>query len=479
MWSTFYVELITIAVLAGYVLAITAAVDAILTARTSQGAVAWVVSLLSLPYLAVPLYWVFGRNKFAGYYEQREQLENENRSLVRHAGKQFTDYLIQPAREQQMYTALLALARIPATRGNRVELLVNGQQTFDSLAAGLTRARHYILFEFYIIRDDGVGNRLGDILAGKAQAGLKVYLLYDEIGSRGFHRTRLCRRLLQAGVHVAAFNTTQGRRNRFQINFRNHRKIVVVDGLRAWIGGLNVGDEYLGLDPGIGEWRDTHTCVEGPAALGAQLAFATDWRWATRSALAIDWRLDAGRAGDCDVFVFPSDPSSDYDEAGLMFHQAIVEARQRIWIASPYFVPDQSIVAALQLASLRGVDVRVIIPDQPDGPVVGMAAWSYSKQLLATGVKIYRYRGGFLHQKVLLMDDMLAGVGTANFDNRSFRLNFESTLLVNNREFAGEVEEMLHADLQRSRQVSLLEINNKPFWFPLAMGAARLMSPVL
>ena len=162
-----------------------------------------------------------------------------------------------------------------------------------------------------------------------------------------------------------------------------------------------------------------------------------------------------------------------------MFHQIIVSAARRIWIASPYFVPDNAIISALQLAALRGVDVRVLIPDEPDGPVVGMANWSFTRQLLPLGVKVYRYQGGFMHQKVLLMDSHLAGVGTANFDNRSFRLNFEITVLVQDDAFAAQVEEMLERDFARSRQVSREELDDKPAWFSLAMAAARLLSPVL
>jgi cardiolipin synthase len=306
-----------------------------------------------------------------------------------------------------------------------------------------------------------------------------VYLLYDEIGSHGFHRTRLCRQLQMTGVQVRAFNTTRGRRNRFQLNFRNHRKVVVVDGEAAWIGGHNVGREYLGLKTSVGHWRDTHTRVTGPAVLGAELTFATDWLWATGEPLPRTWEFRARRRGEQEVLVFPSDPASDYEEAGLMFHQLIVAAGQRIWIASPYFVPDSAIVAALQLAALRGVDVRVLIPDEPDGPVVAMANWAYTRELLPAGVKVYRYRGGFMHQKVLLMDDRVAGVGTANFDNRSFRLNFEITLLVHDHDFARQVEAMLAQDMARSRQVELADFDAKPLWFPLAMGCARLLAPVL
>jgi len=472
-------ELIAIALALLYVMSILSAIEAILESRTSQGAIAWTISLLTFPVLTLPLYLVFGRNRFAGYHEKRDEVEMESQHLIQRTSSNIREYIVPVTVDTPLYTSLFNLARIPATRGNSVDLLIDGGPTFDSIFKGLESATEYILFQFYIIRDDDLGSRLGRILADKARSGITVYLLYDEIGSRKFERSRLCRQLKMTGVNVAPFNTTQGWRNRFQLNFRNHRKVVVVDGKEAWIGGHNVGDEYLGKNKRIGHWRDTHTRFRGPAVLGAVQAFATDWLWATRELPIINWNLSVDCVGECTALVFPSDPASVYEEAGLMFHQAIVAASQRIWIASPYFVPDGGIISALQLAALRGVDVRIIIPDEPDGPVVAMANWSFTRQLLAVGVKIYRYRGGFMHQKVLLMDDQLAGVGTANFDNRSFRLNFEVTMLVHNERFAREVETMLLRDMGRCRQVSLEEFKGKPAWFSVGMAVARLFSPVL
>lgn len=472
-------EIVAVSVVLFHVLGIASALEAIIKVRTAQGAIAWTISLLTFPYLAVPCYWVFGRNKFDGYLEQRQEIEQESLSLIRQISGSIDQHIVPASNDSSFYSSLYYLARMPATSGNKVELLIDGNDTFDSILAGLTSAKKYILFQFYIIRDDALGRQLGDVLVQKARDGVKVKLLYDEIGSRGFHRTTLFKNLVSAGVNVAAFNTTQGRRNRFQLNFRNHRKVVVVDSRVAWIGGHNVGVEYLGLDKKIGRWRDTHTRVEGPAVLGAEIAFATDWRWATRKPLAIEWEPPTYQREGCNVLVFPSDPASEFEEASLMYHQLIVDARKRIWIASPYFVPDRGIIAALQLAALRGVDVRVLIPDEPDGPFVAMANWSYTKELLPAGVKLYRYQGGFMHQKVVLMDDQIAGVGTANFDNRSFRLNFEITLLVHSHDFTAKVSAMLETDFSHAHEVSKDDLEDKPFWFPLAMGGARLMSPLL
>jgi cardiolipin synthase len=474
-----YAEIAAVVLVLFYVMAIVSALEAILKARTAQGAIAWTLALLTFPLLSVPLYLVLGRNKFDGYLEKRDEIEAQSLRLIQRASGSIKEHILPLSKDLPLYTCLYKLARMPATTGNKVDLLINGQQTFDSIHSGLLQAEKYILFQFYIIRDDDLGRRLGRVMVDKAKAGIKVFLLYDEIGSRSFTRSRMYRQLQMTGVHVAPFNTTQGRRNRFQLNFRNHRKIVVVDGKYAWIGGHNVGDEYLGKNKRIGHWRDTHTRFAGPAVLGAELAFATDWRWATRSHLDIDWDFSGDRQGESTVLVFPSDPAGEFEEAGLMYHQAIVAARERIWIASPYFVPDHAIIAALQLAALRGVDVRVMIPDEPDGPVVAMANWSFTKDLLPAGVRVFRYQGGFLHQKVFLMDSEIAGVGTANFDNRSFRLNFEITLLVHDPAFATQVDQMLQADFRRCREVSREEIANKPAWFTLAMGVARLFAPVL
>lgn len=461
-----------------YALAIASAIEAILRARTAQGAVAWVVSLLTLPYLTLPLYLLLGRNRFAGYVRERRQIEAAAQARLSEMRSELSDFSSEET-DKDFYRSLHRLARLPTVRGNAVQLLIDGHATFASIEAGLRGAGRYILFQFYILRDDGLGRRLGAVLAERARAGVHVYLLYDGVGASGFARTGLYRALRDSGVHIAAFNSTRGWRSRLQLNFRNHRKVVVVDGHYAWTGGHNVGDEYLGVNPRRGPWRDTHLRLHGPAVIGAELTFAADWLWATREQLDIDWRLARPTPGNCSVLLFPSDPASAFEEAGLMYHQVIIQARQRIWITSPYFVPDRGIIAALQLAALRGVDVRVMIPDRPDGPLVGMANWSFTRELLPAGVAVYRYEPAFMHQKVFLLDHELAGVGTANFDNRSFRLNFEITALVRDDDFCSEVEGMLEADFARCRAVTERELAAKPPWFPLAMGAARLLAPVL
>jgi cardiolipin synthase len=308
---------------------------------------------------------------------------------------------------------------------------------------------------------------------------VQVNFLYDEIGSLGLPRSYLAE-LRSAGVNVLPFHSRKGSGNRFQLNFRNHRKTVIVDGHTAWIGGHNVGNEYLGRDESFGHWRDTHMRLEGPAVLGAQIAFVEDWRWAADETLSdLNWEAVAVPDGPAQALVIASGPADEVETASLMFTQAINAATRRIWIASPYFVPDDAIVQSLQLAALRGVDVRILIPEVSDNRLVKLAAYSYFDEVKSTGVKFYRYQDGFLHQKAILLDDMVSTVGTANFDNRSFRLNFEITVVVVDSDFAQDVEQMFEADFANSRLMQPGEYDAKSYLFKVAVRLARLAAPVL
>jgi cardiolipin synthase len=369
------------------------------------------------------------------------------------------------------------LAGIPYLRGNHVDLLIDGAATFESILAGIDSAQSYVLFQFYIVHDDEIGRVVKERLTRKAQQGVRVYFLHDEVGSYDLPE-RYKDDLRQAGVEVFDFHSRKGPRNRFQINFRNHRKVVVVDGAVAWIGGHNVGDEYLGRNLKFGRWRDTHMRVVGPAALAAQLSFFEDWHWATRTSLSLDWTPRAAADSDVPVLVIPTGPADELETANLMFVHAINSARERIWIASPYFVPDHSVVTALQLAGLRGVDVRILIPEKADHLLVYLTAFAYLRDAAATGVTFYRYTDGFLHGKVMLIDEDAAAIGTANFDNRSFRLNFEITGVVVDSAFASQVERMFEDDFRNARPIEGDELAEKPFWFKLAVRLAALTAPI-
>ena len=308
---------------------------------------------------------------------------------------------------------------------------------------------------------------------------MRVTFLYDEVGSYDLPQAYLDE-MRSAGIEAVNFHSRKGPKNRFQINFRNHRKIVLVDGVTCWVGGHNVGDDYLGKGKKFPHWRDTHLKITGPATLAVQLCFLEDYHWATNTLLELDWQSALKEKGDSPILVIPSGPADKLETAGLMFIHAINSAQERIWIASPYFVPDQSIVAALELAALRGVDVRILIPDESDHKIVYLAAFSYIRKFdQFPNIRFYRYTKGFMHQKAMLIDDHTAAVGTANFDNRSFRLNFELTVLVPDRTFNSEVAEMFKEDFRHSRIMQPGEVEEKPYWFKLLVRLARLSAPML
>ena len=454
-------------------------IHSIMSTRTSQGAIAWAVSLNTFPYLAVPAYWILGRSKFEGYVIARRSKDAANDAIEREVIGSLEPFIGHEPEQTEAVRAGEALAGMPVLSGNRVDLLIDGDATFESILEGIDQAQSYVLVQFYIVRDDGLGRALKDRLIAKAAEGLRVYFLYDEIGSYGLPESYK-RELREAGVDIREFNTRKGRRNRFQLNFRNHRKIVVTDGRVAWIGGHNVGDEYLGKDPKFGHWRDTHVRIEGPAVLKAQISFSEDWYWATSSMPEVEWSAHAATDGsDARVLVIPTGPADELESANLMFVHAINSARERIWIASPYFGPDHAVIVALQLAGLRGVDVRVLIPDEPDHLAVYLAAFSYFDDAGETGAKFYRYQDGFLHEKAMLIDDDVATIGTANFDNRSFRLNFEVTAVVAEPDFIEDVERMFEDDFAHSRIMREGEYDEKPWHVRLGVRVARLMAPIL
>jgi cardiolipin synthase len=452
-------------------------IHAIMSTRTAQGAIAWAVSLNTFPYVAVPAYWVFGRNKFNGYVSARQLIDKELLEVSPEAVAHVEPYLVPHDQLTPGLRMVDTLTDMPFSLGNDLELLVDGDETFESIIEGIEAASKYVLFQFYIIKDDEIGRRLKDLLIAKARDGVRVYFLFDEVGTR-LPRSYI-NELTEAGVETSAFNTTQGSGNRFQLNFRNHRKIVVVDGKVAWIGGHNVGDEYLGRDPKFGHWRDTHARLFGPAVLGAQLSFLEDWYWATREKPTVDWLPDPAPDANRKALVVPTGPADVRETASLMYVQAISAATERLWIASPYFVPDEAVLKALELADLRGVDVRILIPDEPDHMLVYLAAFVYVQMLDHTDIGFYRYTKGFLHQKVVLVDDHLAVVGTANLDNRSLRLNFEVSLLMIDEPFAAQVATMLKEDFGNSRKMNPGELSEKPWWFRLGARVARLTSPIL
>lgn len=457
-----------------YLLAAVCAVREVMASRTSQGSIAWLLSLFFLPFPTAFIYLVFGWKHFDSYTKTRHKIRH-NRIL------RSEDLKVIDRETGKAWPVLIRAAGMPFTDGNRTELLIDGHATFESIFARIAEAEHYVLVQFYIVRDDALGQRLADVLIERAQAGVAVYMLYDDIGSSRLSRAYR-ERLRAGGVKISGFNQRHGFIRLFgpmRINYRNHRKNVVVDGKVAWAGGSNIGIEYLGEDPKIGDWRDTQILIEGPAAQAFALVFREDWSWAAGEDLELPVPEKLESPGDASALLMATGPADKFEACAIAFTDMIAQARSRLWIVSPYFVPDTDVRTALYAAQLRGVDVRLMLPANPDQVMVGLATTAHADAMAHHGISVYRYTKGFLHQKILLVDDVMASVGSVNFDNRSFAINFELTLWLPGAEEIAAVEAMLNDDFKNCTLVTREDVEKRGFPLRFATQAAKLLSPIL
>jgi cardiolipin synthase len=407
---------------------------------------------------------------------------------VNYADDEILEFKAQLPKELATVEKLVTkISSYPFTNNNALELLIDGEQTFAQMLKAIAIAQDYILLQSYIIRNDEIGNIFKSALIAKARDGVRIYLLYDALGTRKLDRAYL-KSLRQNGIAVSSFCSTKGKGNRFQLNFRNHRKILVVDGHTGFMGGLNIGDEYLGKNTRFEAWRDTHLKIKGTNVKSLQRTFLQDWYWATKKIPQVSWSIAKKDSYDQTALVLATGPADRLEVCTLFLLNLIDSARDKLWIASPYFVPDDSTLNALKLAALRGVDVRIILPDRPDHLLVYLCSFSFYTELQKVGIKLYRYRSGFMHQKIFLCDCIMAGVGTVNLDNRSLLLNFEVMTFgiksdyqqnVIASDLVENVEKMLLNDLNASRLIDLEEYQQKPFWFKLSAEVSRLLAPIL
>ena len=433
---------------------------AIRTARTPQGAVAWVVGLLAFPLLAIPLYALVGGVAGLRGSADAPELEVEPATLRAAAAASGPD-------------RLRAVTVEPFEGGNHARLLVDGRATFDAIHDAIDRAETEVLVQFYILAADIVGHALGERLKAAARRGVRVHLLCDLVGSlllpRGYVRD-----LRAAGVEVHGFRGP-GPRWLVRPNFRNHRKAVVVDGRVGFTGGLNARRDHLDGGTRFAAWRDTFVRIEGPAAAQLRTVFAEDWDGIAPDPLP-PLPAPPPAAGTMRACIVATGRADGLERGPILLCGLIGMARRRLWIASPYFVPDIDVLTALQLAALRGVDLRVLVPRPPDKWVPWLAARAYFDDVQAAGGQVLEYEPGFAHQKVMLVDDDLASIGTMNIDIRSAALNFEQTALVHDRGFAREVEAMLLRDFARCRDAALHPPGALVRFFA---PVARLFAPLL
>lgn len=455
----------------------------ILTERRDAAATfAWIFGLILLPYVGALLYFLL-----AGKVERRRIRRRDRavarlgqhqvdmaRHLRRHRERSLQD--VNPAQQGIMRLAEELGAGHP-TVGNRVRVLDTGRQTFEAIESAIRNAKSHIHLEYYIFRPDETGRHLLSLLEKKARDGVEVRLLYDSVGS-SFLKRRHLKKLLSAGGRAEPFLPLFSWRRPFSVNFRTHRKIIVVDDHIGFVGGRNVGNEYRSDRAEYGEWRDIHMKLEGPSVYRLQEVFAEDWIFASGEDLsALEHCFTPfERPGRARVQVMDSGPDGQPEIIHRILFEAIVSARRSVDIITPYFVPDAAIVMALQNAAYRAVRVRLLVPGRTDSRITGWAARSYYPEILKAGVEVYSFSPGMHHAKVVVVDDRWSYVGTANMDIRSFRLNFEVGVALYEPDIARRIISFLERDIKRSERLLPLEPGRIE---ALANGVGRALSPIL
>ncbi|WP_319479311.1 cardiolipin synthase [uncultured Draconibacterium sp.] len=475
-WNWFYlIFLIT---------AIPVALMIILEKRSPFKTAAWILVLILIPIFGMIFYLVFGQEyRKRKMFSRRgikslkamrrlsaEQLKNiEQNKLISLAGLQHQAPLIR---------LLLNNSDSLLTTGNKLHLLVDGQQTFEAIIEAIEKARHHIHMEYYIFADDKIGNKIKDILIKKRKEGVEVRIIVDDVGSWGLTR-KFFRELQANDVEIYPFMEVRFPRFTSRVNYRNHRKIIVIDGKTGFIGGINIADRYIEGMKGLGHWRDTHLQIGGDAATTLQVIFAADWYFITKQNLyGYRYFPPLSDAPGVPVQVSASGPDYSWKSIEQGFFAAITTARKRIHIVTPYLMPPPELKMALKTAALSQVDVRIIIPEKSDASLSRWCSFSYVEELLEAGVRIYLYQKGFIHSKYLLVDDCISSIGTSNFDFRSFETNFEANAFIYQKEFTNELEEHFLSDLQYCREVRYREWRKRPLFDKVRESMAHIISPM-
>ena len=458
-----------------------ASVPSVLVQRAGRpmAALSWILALLTVPPIGLVLWWLLGRSHLRKQRKRRRAATNTIATRIRGL---VGEPDAAPERSTLAHLPLFKLPEdiresvFPAVCGNHIDLLVDATNAYPKMLEAIRNAEHHIHLLFYIWNDDATGKEFLDALVDKARQGVEVRLLCDGMGSPAVG-TSFTKPLEDAGGQVARFLPPRLLVPSPTINFRNHRKIIVVDAKVGFTGGINIGDEYRGA------WHDLAVRIHGPAVDQLQQVFADDWYFVTDHALVAPeyFSCIAGEETDMDVAcsVVASGPDAMHNAMHDALFIAMNEARRRLFIITPYFIPSLPILASLRAAVYRGVDVRVMVPAHSDLPIVRMASRSFYPGLLYGGVRLFEYQRAMLHAKAVIFDDDLVLIGSANMDNRSFKLNFEASCFLDGREINEDLERVFNEDLSACREVGLEEVENRPWRAQVIDAAAHLLSPFL
>ena len=444
--------------------------------RNPVKTLAWVMVLVFLPVIGFVLYVFFGM-------DMRRTRIIGKRSLSKLSQKpllNFADYAVStPPAPYEKLVSMMKKASFSYLLGdNKVQVFVDFPMMLQDMLRSIASAKHHIHVQFYIFMDDAVGRFLRDVLIDKARQGVKVRLLYDDVGSWKA-KNRFFREMKEAGIEVYPFGEVKFAALSQRVNYRNHRKVVIVDGEVGYIGGMNVAERYYN---GVswGRWRDTHLRIDGMAVNALQMSFFVDWYYATRELVSnAVYFPKVRRQGNTDMQLVTSYPMGEWKTIMQGLLQVISQSRRYLYIQTPYFLPTEPILMALRNAALAGVDVRLMVPLRGDSLLVDLASHSYYKEAMTAGVKIYQYEAGYLHSKVVLADDNFVTVGSTNIDFRSFEHNFEINAFIYDPEVVREMKRIFMNDLEHSRRVVASEWKKRPLWNRFWESLVRLLSPLL
>ncbi len=436
--------------------------------KKPSSTLAWILALLLLPVFGFIFYLFVGQDmkKKRLFDVKRDEEAATQKTILRQRSFLATNAIDNQYPGLRKYlddvNFFLSVAHAPLRESNTIEIFTDGNEKFQDLFQSIGEAKKYIHVQYYIIRDDHLGRRFVEILARKAREGVEVRLIVDGIGGLKLPQD-FFDNLKAAGGECAVFYPAKVPFVNFRLNYRNHRKICVIDGLVGYIGGFNVGEEYLGRDPFLGYWRDTHLKIIGEAVEGLEFRFLLDWRFAARKDYhdeeaamhryypTPEMREAFHPKGDSLVQIVSSGPDSKWNNIHTGIIKMVHSATDHIYIQSPYLVPDTALLVALQSSALSGIDIRIVVPDRPDHPFVYAAASAYIGELLEAGVKVYRYHKGFMHSKMMVVDGFYSTVGTTNMDIRSFQLNFEINAFIFDQKIAGQLEQIFSTTCMNRR----------------------------
>ncbi|WP_232243047.1 cardiolipin synthase [Paenibacillus sp. GSMTC-2017] len=454
--------------------------------RRQAHMMAWLFISIVCPFIGIAAYLIAGRrmnqqlNKQYGTKLDRlnQQKYTIHESLIIDDLNQMNNESLKS--QNRLFALLDELTPFPITGQNRTKVLTDGEKTFKSILDELNKAKHHIHMDYYTIRNDGIGERFLQVLIKKAREGVIIRVIYDGVGSLSLDEQYLDR-LHKVGVQTCCFSPPRRAIFNRTINFRNHRKIVVVDGEVAFLGGINIGDEYVGLNKKLGFWRDTHIQVKGDAVFHLQQLFIEDWLFVTKEQLPVDEHYFPKNNchGDERVLIVPGKPGINDQKIVEVLLSAMAAAKTRIYATTPYFIPDPSLAASLRTAARSGIDVKLIIPGISDSKLILLATLSYVQDMLESGVRIYRYQKGFIHAKVLLVDSMLATVGTANLDMRSLFSNYELLAILFDEHPIRKLELDFLQDLAHSERIELEVFKERSRKQKVAEELMHMLSPLL